>query len=54
MGSDLGTLSLRCLQDILIEMCSRQVAIESKALERSFLEIANWTSKLLGGVEELL
>lgn len=42
MGSDLGTLSLRCMQDSFMEMSSRQLAMWFwKGLERSCLEIAN-------------
>lgn len=41
MGSDLGTLSSRCLHDILMGMSSRQMAIRSEVLEWSLLEIAN-------------
>lgn len=45
MGSDVGTLSSRCLHDIVVEMSSRQVAIRSEVLEQFLLEIANWRSE---------
>lgn len=51
MGSELGTLSLRCLQDLHMEMSSRQVVmvvIWSEASETRLLEIANRKSRTCG------